>query len=341
MAAMSESTLETTTVSSDDTVICGCANLTVAELHSFASGGNSFDYLLAKTGAGGGCTSCLLDLEYHFERTAVSKPRRRAREAGADAARGLKRRVYDWLDRHSPLVPFVRTQFGPVLHGPGIEQWILIANHKLLYKDEFVPPAAKVATTVRDSEGRALAEASQHVQVGETLRINLTDLSRKARLDEATDEAVNSGLSAGTFELRCQWLTPGMRGTARPQILIAAQGGTTAVHTVGPSRNLERWIACVNRPDSERAFISVVNPSKRELTARVSYPFSVEGCDPVAHEVVLPPMGARLHEVTLRPELAAVVGSQPFNVLISCRGQKNVHVVLASPGLDRLSIDHL
>lgn len=332
---MTAATEQLEPIGDDDTVICGCVNLTLGELRGYAAGGQSYDDLLVKTGAGGGCTSCLLDLEYHFERL-PNLWTAGARKAGVERKPGLKRRLFDWLDARSPMVPFRRIQRGPFLFGAGLEQWVVVANHTLLFEHKFVPPAALVGLRLFDGDGRPLARARERLPAGETFRANLRALARENGLGADGGE-----LSVGSFELTCSWQVPGVRGSARPQILVAARQGVGAVHTTGASGAPVHWIGCFSRPNVERFFISLVNVGDRAAGAQISYPFGVSGAEPRDHAVVLPPRGARLHEVDLGADHAAVGEATPFDVRIRCEAPKNVHLISATPDLAKLSIDHI
>lgn len=332
------------TVSSADLdrhVVCACINLTLTQLQNMAAEGQAFDDLLTKTGAGSVCTSCIMDLEYYFQTTPCSISNPGIGKAGEMARRSFKRRLFDWLDEKSPLVPFRRLQITPVIYGPGLEQWLTIANLPMLIRESIAPPTLELSLTLRDSGGKRHARTRDVIPLGETLRLNLTELSTSAEDACRSVGTDKEGLGIGSFELVCKWSTPGVRGTTRPQIQLSGAGGSSSVHTVGSSGAREHWISCFFRPGAERLFITCVNSSKSEVEVGVAYPFAVSGCTPTDDHVAVPARGAQLFEIRLTPEQARAVGKLPFSVRVSCRGLKMIHLLSASPGLEQLSIDHI
>ena len=325
----------------DRHVVCGCIDLTLTQLRQMVADGCAFDDLLTNTGAGSVCTSCVMDLEYYFQTTPHTVSKREGVKVGEVARRSVKRRLFDWLDDISPPVPFRRRQIAPVIYGPGLEQWLTIANQPMLIRESTEPPTLEYVLTLRDSAGKQHATTRDSIPLGKTLRLNLTELSNSA--EDACRAASNdpNGLSVGSFEVVCKWATPGVRGTTRPQIQLSGTGGSSSVHTVGPSGAPEHWVSCLSRPDAERVFISCVNASKKDLTVDVNYPVGVSGCTPTEHHVSVKAQGAGLFEVRLRPEQANAVGELPFPLRLSGRGLKMVHYLSASPELERVSLDHI
>lgn len=322
-------------------VVCACIDLTLTQLQRMAADGQPFDDLLTKTGAGSVCTSCVMDLEYYFQTTprSISKPG--VDKVGETAGRSFKRRLFDWLDENSPPVPFRRLQITPVIYGPGLEQWLTIANQPMLIRDSIAPPTLEFSLTLRDSKGKRHATARDAIPLGETLRLNLTELSASAEDACRSAGTDKEGLGIGSFELVCKWSTPGVRGTTRPQIQLSGVGGSSSVHTVGSSGAREHWISCFFRPDAERLFITCVNASKSEVEVGVAYPFAVSGCTPTDDHAAVPARGAQLFEIRPTPEQARAAGDLPFSVRMSCRGLKMLHLLSASPGLEQISIDHI
>ena len=92
--------------------------------------------------------------------------------------------------------------------------------------------------------------------------------------------------------------------------------------------------------------MSAVNVSKRKLELDFIYP--LDPLDPIEQsnhgsvvaQVDLPPHGARLHEVLLPQDMADSLLDQLFKFAWLGEGTYKTHVIVASPTLDRFSIDH-
>jgi bacterioferritin-associated ferredoxin len=315
-----------------DDIVCGCVNLTLGQLRAYAKDGRSYQQLLDETGAGSKCTTCLLDLEYYFERGPGEAPGTPTSNPTNSERRSIKRAVYDFIDRLSPPVPFTRLQRGPVLLRKGVEQWLVVANQKLLFADQFSPPPARISVQTFAGDGRALGTEHANVDTGTTARINLSAMFPEEHKDD---------LTTGSFEMTCRWLGAGVRGTIRPQIVLGAAGGCGAVHTQGASAHQHHWITCNHRPDDERVFISVVNVSAQAAPINIAYPHSIENVEALSHNFVIPPRGTWLHEITLADPLASRLGTQPFDVEIACNALKNLHIVCTDPSIQQISIDHI
>jgi bacterioferritin-associated ferredoxin len=326
----------------DDEVVCGCTNLRLQQIQAMLSANPrmSFDELLSSTGAGKSCTACLLDLEYHFvtlprtSRPAVVLPRVEQVERLS-----LKRRLYRLLDRLSPLTPMPLTEWMPVLTGEGIEQWVWVANHSLLYEGEERPPDFDVDVTVRDAEGQVRHHGTHGIPLGSALHLNVSRF-----LPPSEPEQGGQRLGIGSVTIRRRARRPGFRGTIRPQIEIISPAGSCAVHSQAPGGLPEQWFTGLYRPDADRLFLSFVNASAKALPVELAYPFEPDDQAAEAllvQRLVVPPHGARLHEITLPSPYAARFLNRLFSVRWRSSGISKVHVLCATPNLDRFSVDHL
>ncbi len=128
----------------DRDVVCACTSLTVGDLRRQVAGrAISFDDLLQITGAGRQCTACLLDLEYLYSLPAGSAPRGEAAVTAAAPGNGrteLKQRLYQLIDRIGPPVSLSLWNTAVVIRGPGIRQWLIVANDTVLYEGEIANP---------------------------------------------------------------------------------------------------------------------------------------------------------------------------------------------------------
>lgn len=326
----------------DGEIVCACYNLRRQDLQSMlaADPAMSFEELMNKTGAGKLCTACMLDLEYHF----VALPRtgqtgRIWSRVDPVQAPTFRRRVWCLLDRLSPLVPMPLAEYMPVVSGDGIEQWVWVANHSLLYGGKECPPDFEVDITVRDSEGQVRYQATHEVAQGAALHLNV---SQFLSLQEPQPDRPRPEI--GSVAIRRRARQVGFRGTIRPQIEIIAPAGSCAVHTQAPSERPDhQWFTSLYRPQDERLFLSIVNASRSPLDVEFAYPFEASWGDaaPVVETVRVPPHGARLHEIVLPESLASRFLNRLFSIRWRASGARKVHVLCATPTLDCFSIDHV
>lgn len=327
-------------------VLCGCANLTYTMFRQLLDSepGLSFAEALRRTGSGGTCTACLLDLEFHYADIQGRSARRgRLFEAPPGAvAKTSRRALYRLLDRLSPLVPYRKQTWSPVILGAEIDHWLWVANHRLLYgttKTGGTPSPLRVGLVLYDARGRVRLRSSYRVDVEEVLRVNVSEPLKQDGHSWKGPE----GLGVGTARLRITPLRPGMWGTTRPQFEIVTPRATCAVHTQAPGAADSHWFTCLFRPEFERLFSVVTNPGARALRVwRSCAAGSHEGSGPTvsADEVTLPPHGAWIGEERL-PETQDWLPSSVMRLNWRISGRHKLHLLCASPKLDRFSIDHL
>ncbi len=108
----------------DAQVLCGCANLTYEAYHELLTRepSLSFEEVLRKTGSGGTCTACLLDLEYHYSDIQGKAARRGVSKAATATApaEGAKQRTYRFVDGISPSMPFRKRTWSLVVVATGM-----------------------------------------------------------------------------------------------------------------------------------------------------------------------------------------------------------------------------
>src|SRR5262245_2960259 len=158
-------------------VVCPCFNVTLADLQrrKRANPSLSFEDFINDTGAGTKCTACLLDLEYHFVM---------GREAAAAAPAGRrtvaprlspKRRVYAFLDRLAPKRPTISRSVAPVVAGDGIEEFLWLANHPLLFdKSGACAPPHVFDIRVTDEKGRTVLAERHVLEAPQSVRIDIS-----------------------------------------------------------------------------------------------------------------------------------------------------------------------
>ncbi|MBM3584959.1 MAG: (2Fe-2S)-binding protein [Alphaproteobacteria bacterium] len=323
------------------TVVCGCAALTLGALRRriAAQPELGFENLLASLGAGTTCTACLLDLEYHFvearsrgghqtesSATAMTRPA---------ARRGWREALYAFLDAASPPVAYRFNNPMPVLYGPGIEQWLWIVNRSLLFEGRICAPTMRIELILRDAEGRTIEKRRHDVAPETTLRVELSGAFQRAAATPG-----QRALGVGSVEIKRRGLSPGIRGTTRPQVEVLTPRAACAVHSqamAGPGRY---WFTCLDRPEDERMFFSILNGSDRRTVVEMTYLAGTPNDAGEVHRIELAPRGAALHEMRLARRDPQCAGA-PVSVSWQAAVPHKVHAICASVGLDRFSIDHL
>ncbi|MBL8664884.1 MAG: (2Fe-2S)-binding protein [Candidatus Odyssella sp.] len=322
-----------------DDVLCSCNNFTAHDLARFVADNDApdFDALLARTGVGNRCSACLLDLEYRF--CELTLQRAAAAPISATAARpeklSLKRRLYRLVDGLAPMVHGSRlfNQVVPVVRGDGIEQFLWIANRSRFFTGGECAPALRVRIWIRDPNGRVLAVERHHVAPESDIRIALS-----GHLPAATGER----LSAGSAEIELRWARPGRRGTTRPQVEIVSRRGTCSVHSQATGIQPESWLTVQWRPREQRYLFLLLNGETRPAEVEFCYPFDVAGVEvPTPVRLTLPPKGTRLYELQLGAEAGLRLEGKSFAVRYRCTSRWKLFAIIASPALDRMSIDHV
>jgi hypothetical protein len=329
--------------SEEETIVCGCAALSLADLRQRVATTPqlSFEDLLTESGAGTRCTSCLLDLEYHFvaaqgQRRSVAAPGPKHTGAPAKATSSFKRRLYDWLDHVSPLVPYLFNNSMPVLYGSGIEQWLWITNRSMLFEGKECAPTMRIDLLIRDCAGRIVETVHNEVTGESALRFLLS-----APLEKSTLTPPAGSLGIGSVEIRRHGAHAGIRGTTRPQIEILTAASACAVHSQAMAGAGQYWFACLYRPRHERMFFSILNGAGSEAAIDLRYPIGHGNVQPMVHRLVLPAHGAALHEMTFPPDIGTALDEEMITVTWHAAGPHKLHAICATPNLDRFSIDHL
>jgi hypothetical protein len=319
-------------------LICACTGLRLDAYREklLANPDLSFEGILQSTGAGASCTACLLDLEYFY----VSTPRTGSQPTGSASVsmateRSLKRKIFDFIDDHSPPVPFILRDRFPVIAGAGLDQHIWVSNRSLLFEGERAAPAFKIAVTVRNGDGKVCHRESRVVEPEDALDLPVSHLI-------ATSTTEDDAFSVGSVEVRRQGTEQGFRGTTRPQTEILARDGSCSVHGQGYKYPGERWFSCVHHPKDQRVFISFINFANAPNDVALSYPMNVDNIGVEARHLTfkIPPHGAIIHEIQLTEEEANQISDRQVAMRWICSAGYNSHIFCATPDLGRLSIDH-
>jgi hypothetical protein len=319
-------------------VLCACENATIGDLQRvvWSNPGIDFEQVLERTQMGNRCTACLLDLEHYFVQYSAVSPSNVDIPASARAPivpkLPFKQRIYRAIDSLMPLTPVRLQEVLPVIAGPGIEHWMIVANQSLLFEDEFKAPSMQVEAHVFGREGQSRGQLDRTLASGETLRTNLTEM------------LAPQALTIGSVTIKRRALTPGYRGTTRPQIEIVTSKASCAVHgqAVGPRKSGE--IVLSGDGDSDLRFLALVSRDSRAVQIELRYPLPLHAAPDhgaATEKVVIPPNGARL--VQLKPVAATALEKSAGLLRLSWvgAGVYTSHLVLANHALDRFSIDHV
>jgi hypothetical protein len=151
-------------------------------------------------------------------------------------------------------------------------------------------------------------------------------------------------MRVGSLRIIRKFGQQGVAGTTRPQIELISDAGHCAVHGQGEKASRVRWAAASYRPEDERLYLNLINSERKPLKVVVEYPYndgSEEGLEPVAHVVVIPPYGARNHEVELPESYRDKLPGRMLTIRWRTDGPHQAYLICATPNLDRLSIDHV
>ncbi|MEQ8603683.1 MAG: (2Fe-2S)-binding protein [Marivibrio sp.] len=325
-------------------IVCTCMDMTRADfVHAMTMNqALDFDQLLAKTGAGTKCTACCLDLETIYTEEADRLPA--APTAREDAAsrpkrtKSLVRRAIggflSGLDRVAPPYPMLLRDYSPVVAGEEIVQSVMVANDRFLFGPEKPCSPVDVNVLLRDSEGREVQAWRTRVPAGEAFQVALSPLLMEHAARTGAPLS-SDGLTWGAVEVRRRWVSPALRGTTRPQLLIEAPGGNGGVHTQGPSGVKTHWYTAIARPMDERVFVAVTNAGNRILGSTVPH-----ALNPDERRLAIPPFGARGVEVDVNAAAEAQGGGGLGAIAVECDGLSKTHIISASRNFDRMAIDH-
>lgn len=217
----------------------------------------------------------------------------------------------------------------PVLYGAGVEQFLWMANHPLLYDGDGIADF-DIRFKIRNGAGEIVFEGRETLPKGAAFR---HDLSRHLDSGEA--------LAVGSIQLDRFAKQPGVRGTTRPQIEVVTRKAAASLHFQAPTQAYDKVIAVRPRPGEERLLLTAVNCSRRtlEVTVDIAPPGSREAIAVMKRTIA--PFAAELIE----PSISAAAFDHSIGGLLELRFRTNgfgkLHIVSAVSDLSRLSLDHL
>lgn len=320
-----------------DNMLCPCAELTHANFAAFLREhpGLNFEEVLSRTGAGTNCTACMLDLEFSFSEAGGGQAAGTLRPTPVAAGRStdLKRTIYRVIDGVAPMVSSRTDTLSPVLFGKDVRQSLWIANQRLLYDASADGPVPHIAeVTVRDDAGQVLHEKTYEIAVDAVLNLDLSEFCNTQTKGDA--------LGVGSARVVQHWTQPGLRGTTRAQIEIEAPNAACAVHTQAPGPAGPHRFTALYKPSEERLFHTVVNPRPDALTGKATIRF-IGSDEEVVKDVVIPGFGAVMDELFGPSNPSGLAEGEAVDLRWEFDGPHKLHIVCASPALDRFSIDHL
>ena len=217
----------------------------------------------------------------------------------------------------------------PVLKGTDLEEHLWIANHALDFAPKGEVPTWRIDLKVRDGEGRVTHSERRTLGPREVLSLRVSDHIPAPKTDGTAT------LTAGSVEVTRLAHSAGWRGTTRPQIELLTPSASSTVHGQGVQNKGEIWIPCLVRPADERLMLVTVNCGGAPL--RMVYDFPNEA-DTAETEIAVPAHGTHVYELRLPP---SPQGERLVDVRYRGNGPKVVHLLSATPSLDRVSIDHI
>lgn len=345
MDSGSELVIEKESLDPDDKLVCACREVALGDMRAMLSQepNMSFDSFLASSTAGSKCTACLLDLEYYFVHLPRSGAGKTISKKSADRSpEPLRRRLYRWIDKLSPMRPLQLKNHVPVLRGPGVEEWIWLANYEMLDGKGKKVPDFDVTLRLYDASGRLVHDQHVALPVDSEFRGQMSEFLPQPGSGPASGD--HAELSVGWLEVTRRAKADGVRGTTRPQIEIVTSKSACAVHGQSAGFGTGNEFDMICNPEDDRVFVSLVNPSDVPIDFTMTYPMDplmALEVSPRSIPVKVPPRGARLHEVALTPEERRAFASRLFKFAWRGTGYFKAHVIVASKSLDRFSIDHV
>ena len=256
----------------------------------------------------------------------------------AASTMSLKYRLYDFLDRYSPMLPAHLVNTVPIFRSDSLSTHIRIANDAMFYDPEHEVHEGTVIFTVRNADGKTLGKES--LPFSDTSPVYF-DASRFLDLPDGKNSDIP--LEVGSIDIRRVWKTPTVRGTSRPQIIVEGKNGCGGVHSQGPQGAGEAWYSTIHRPGDVKTFIAYCNCDRRPIDVELTFPLMDKslGADQITKiRERIPRRGTRLFEISVPEETAAKMPYPVFDVCCSANGLNKAIILDTSPDLDQISLDH-
>ncbi|MSO69320.1 MAG: hypothetical protein EXQ98_03440 [Alphaproteobacteria bacterium] len=307
--------------------LCWCTKTTRDDFQNAIWGApdTQFYELCADVGVGTKCTSCLLDAEAIYDETSRHSAARGNKSSKSNRAekRGVKRIVYDWLDRISPRVAVPLRGIVPILTGDGVSTIASVANSVSRSIGPRSPHFA-VRFNIYDAGGRRIDSIAKTLAPGE-------------RLDhEITGPIGSAGLSTGSCRMSMIALSEGFRGSIRPHFTIKTTCSLSTVHSQGNGRRTS-FVRTAVPPRGETQYLSVVNCEQEPASIQIQ---AVRGDEEIMRrQLSLAPYGAALVELEL-PK-GADDTARPLIASLKSDRMVRTHAMVAAGDPARISLHHI
>lgn len=319
-----------------DEVLCTCVGLVRADAARTiaANPDMSFSDFLSRTGAGGKCTACYLDLEYFFttegaepSHGAAATVTGHALEDIPVAARRFRHRVFAQIDRLLPPAYRRDETFVPILIYPGAKQALHVSNDFFLYGGEHRPAPSQVRIHLWDSAGRLRHRGTLALPPGGYVTEDLS---------QYLPPGAAGRVAAGSLRVEVRALASGEQGTTRPHITITAPHGHSALHTGARNYEVEKYLRVVSPAPGCRVFLAFLNHSWLPQQFFLEYPQDAAS-GRIRWQETVPPHGC----TTVELERGAAAGE---TMLLKYGGQlrraNSAYLYYANDDLSQFSVDH-
>ncbi len=276
----------------------------------------------------------MLDMEYMFTelpRDDSAAKRLAVGEAAAAPPTLLKRRLYALLDGIPVTVPWNATNWMPVSYGGGVEQFLWMANHQLLYDGPGADRDVRIRFRLRDSDGAVVHNERRMLESGTSFRLNLS-----------SNFPQSAGLSIGSIAIDRYATGPMVRGTTRPQIEITCAKSAARLHFQAPAPDQTKSLRTRWRPEVERCLFSIINFGRRPYRVEFAYQTD-DSLKPERlgeAECTVPPYGAAMHAVELPSHALGALGNGLLLLKWQTHDEGKPHFICMTRDGERLSIDH-
>lgn len=277
----------------------------------------------------------MLDLEYLFTelpRDAVAAKHLAAGGAERTPRRTLKAALYGVLDRWSPPLPLNMTNWMPVFHGGGMEQFLWMANHSLLYEETGGECDFDIRYCLRDKTGGTVWRDRLPLNRDTEIRVDLSE-----------HFPPSPEIEIGSIALDRYAMHPTVRGTTRPQTEVVSKQSAATLHFQAAGHDQDKSFRAAWHPNVERLLFTIVNASSAPFRVIFGYwpNTRVTGAPLARVEHTLPPFGTALHEVELPAGAAEDLNGEMLLIRWRTHGYGKLHIVSMARDGNRMSIDHV
>ncbi len=314
-----------------DEIICYCNNINYSKISSILETNPNIDFEKFQniSSAGTSCSACLPKLENIFVEKS-SQTNNINSSIIAPKIVGFKKKIYSFLDNLFPNVPVKLMNYFPIIYRDNLKINVWISNFGNLYKDQKNIVEHKISLNFFNSLGKNIWNKNFLVKKNENQIIEIPIYL----LNKSEDEMLGSGW----LKVEKTSLSPGFRGTTRPQIQILTKNSSCAVHGQNIKIKDGGFHSYVNNPKSERQFISFFNIGKKKVNIKLSY-LNRDNKFEIFNSLNIDPLNSKIFEVKLANK--GFLEFDPINIKWEGVGLYKAHIFITDKNLERISIDHL